>query len=1032
MHKSTIIKLILLTLAILVQGDLLFAQSKKSKGNKVSIIRKGFDDITTRNNYYYNANYIYTQMVKSFVQSRSISAGDSLPFYFHDYADFTGNTSQLDEVKKKLGIVLQLHDYSRWKDDAYLLLGKAYFLKQNYDSALYNFQYIASNLKGKTSSTKAEISSKEILKLKKQRQKELDKAVKNKKEAIANNQKDKEKEIQDLAEEKKEQMEKTAKQKQKELQAKIKAKEKMLKQKKKGKYDASKQKKPTTQPKPVVQQPKPASTPKPPVKSTSQKTDAAIKKLEEAKKKQELAEIDAINKKDAARDKLSFWQKIKHKPSRSEAVVWAVKAAIAQRDFETALTYLDYAKSMRKLTKKQKLGIALVDAYYHIKFGSTALGAEKLQKAIPLIKSKKDKAYYTYYLANLYLRNTSDTSARDALATYQKVLKLTKDEDIVFNTQLQIAEIYANNTLDGDVQHKLERIVKKGKNKENLGQALLALGNIYMSQSDTSAAIKSYGKAATDKNSDLAATAFLKLGDVYYAKKLYHSATSAYDSARMKASTSHSHYDEIITKSTAFHSIDSNLNLVREQDSVMTLAKMSKADLEIYLEKIRKQEEKELRQKNAKVESYNGNQSPIVYNPTLYTSNGLWYFYNPETKAIGYNKFKAQWGERPYKYFWNVAAKSQGLLDGNTDYGTTNTDDVAVSTTIADTLKRKTLNIPETIAEKAISDSITKAALYQLGYDFYARLRDNETANYYLKMIEKRYGINDPQVAYLCYLVAKSLGREQEASIYKGIIDAYPQHPAQLAIKNIDKESQKSAEELYRSAYLSYQAGDYAGVIAARNNFRNIYANTPWSAQIEYLYAMSLAHTSDRNAYKDALVSLIDNFPDSEVKEHAEFQLKTLENIDKPLSQQIEISPNTTQEVLVTEAMAEGVTKELYKDNGGQFFVMFVIKNKNPNPDEISNKLNDFIAEKYLGNTIKAATAFLDEKTQLVLIKRFVNSSLALDFFNTYNASKNNILGADNVPLIEVMIISQDNFKTLFSTKDLDTYRKFHKEKYKL
>lgn len=1032
MHKSTIIKLILLTLAFFIQGNSLFAQKKKPGSNKVNILRKGFDDITTRNNYYYNANYMYSEMVKSFVKSRSISAEDTLPFYFHDYADFSSNASQLDEIKKKLGIVLQLHDYSRWKDDAYLLLGKAFFLKNDYDSALYNFKYIASNLKGKTSATKAEISSKEILKLKKQRQKELDKAVKNKKEAIAQNQKDKEKEIQEIAKDKQEQMEKTAKQKQKELQAKIKAKEKMIKQKKKGKYDASKQKKPEPKPATTVQTPKPAISPKPPVKSTSQKTEAALKKLEEAKKKQDLAEIEAINKKDAARDKLTFWQKIKHKPARSEAVVWAIKAAIAKNDFETAITYLNYAKTIRKLTKKQKSAITLVEAYYYIKFGNIQLGAEKLQKAIPTLKSKSEKAYYTYYLANLYNTDASDSSTHNALETYQKVLKMTKDEDIVFNTQLKIAEIYANNSLDGNIQQKLEKIVKKGRNKENLGQAQLALGNIYLSKGDTTTAIKYYNKATSDKKDDMAASAYLKLGDTYYAKKSYHPAAISYDSAATKATTAHTHYDEILTKNNAFSNIDSNLTIVRQQDSVMALARMSKADLEIYLEKIKKQEDKELRQKMAKTEAYVGGNEPVVYNPALYSSNGMWYFYNPEVKAIGYNKFISQWGDRPFKYFWNVASKSQNIMDATLDYGAPSSVDTSSTTKAVIVEVSKDIKIPETEQEKAYSDSLTKVALYQVGYEFYASLRDDASAYYFLKMLEKRYGVNDPQTAYLCYLVAKSMNKDQEAAAYKSIIEQYPQDPALKAIKNIDKESQKTAEGLYRDAYLRYQAQDYAAVIAARNNFRSMYANTPWSAQFEYLYAMSLAHTADKNTYKDALVSLIDNYPDSEVRKHAEFQLTTLQNMDKPLAEQIHLDSSTTQEILVTEAMAEGVTKELYKDNGGQFFVMFIIKNKNPSPDQISAKLNEFIADKYLGNNIKAATAFLDEKNQLVLIKRFSSQSQAVEFYNTYNASKDAIVGKENSPLLETMIISQDNFKTLFSTKEIDAYRKFHKEKYKL
>jgi hypothetical protein len=148
--------------------------SKKAKKKKeVSILRKGWDDVTTRNNYYFNAKRIYDEMLKAHDRIAVVNYQDTLPFYFYDIEpSLSGNSGDLQKIIVKTGVTLQRHDYSRWKDDCYTLLGKAYFLKGEMDSALVNFQFVSTALRGKFNSKKAAISQKDILKAKTARQKE--------------------------------------------------------------------------------------------------------------------------------------------------------------------------------------------------------------------------------------------------------------------------------------------------------------------------------------------------------------------------------------------------------------------------------------------------------------------------------------------------------------------------------------------------------------------------------------------------------------------------------------------------------------------------------------------------------------------------------------------------------------------------------------------------------------------------------------------------------------------------------------------
>lgn len=79
---------------------------------------------------------------------------------------------------------MQMHDYTRWKDDAFLLLGQAHFMKGEYAKAQQTFQYISTTMKGKFGQEKLAVTNKERLKLIQQMEKERKKKAKEKKKII--------------------------------------------------------------------------------------------------------------------------------------------------------------------------------------------------------------------------------------------------------------------------------------------------------------------------------------------------------------------------------------------------------------------------------------------------------------------------------------------------------------------------------------------------------------------------------------------------------------------------------------------------------------------------------------------------------------------------------------------------------------------------------------------------------------------------------------------------------------------------------
>ena len=110
--------------------------------HKVSIGR-AFRNVTAYYNTYFNAKEIYNQDLKKIELANPDHYDRLLAFYkLGDEASATGLTNDMDLVIKKLSDLITRHERSDWIDDAYLLMGKAYYLKGDYIAALDNFGYL--------------------------------------------------------------------------------------------------------------------------------------------------------------------------------------------------------------------------------------------------------------------------------------------------------------------------------------------------------------------------------------------------------------------------------------------------------------------------------------------------------------------------------------------------------------------------------------------------------------------------------------------------------------------------------------------------------------------------------------------------------------------------------------------------------------------------------------------------------------------------------------------------------------------------
>lgn len=114
---------------------------------KFTFNRRWYQNLVTRFNYYYNANRIMEEVLDGAERTHRDNYDSLLTFYPYAPADFQLFEGRLDSVILNAGIGIEVHDpRGKWIDDLYLLVGKAYYYKQEDSDAIASFKYIIKNM----------------------------------------------------------------------------------------------------------------------------------------------------------------------------------------------------------------------------------------------------------------------------------------------------------------------------------------------------------------------------------------------------------------------------------------------------------------------------------------------------------------------------------------------------------------------------------------------------------------------------------------------------------------------------------------------------------------------------------------------------------------------------------------------------------------------------------------------------------------------------------------------------------------------
>ncbi|HEX9514239.1 MAG TPA: tetratricopeptide repeat protein [Puia sp.] len=119
------------------------ASEKSNTGKRIKKPRRFVQNTITHYNFFFNANVkLNTVIARAKAQNRD-DYTRLLPFYNYSLDATASQKKELDSVIYKCTMGILIHDTRNdWIDNLYMLIGKTYYLKKDFDSAYITFQFI--------------------------------------------------------------------------------------------------------------------------------------------------------------------------------------------------------------------------------------------------------------------------------------------------------------------------------------------------------------------------------------------------------------------------------------------------------------------------------------------------------------------------------------------------------------------------------------------------------------------------------------------------------------------------------------------------------------------------------------------------------------------------------------------------------------------------------------------------------------------------------------------------------------------------
>lgn len=720
------------------------------------------------------------------------------------------------------------------------------------------------------------------------------------------------------------------------------------------------------------------------------------------------------------------------------AMAWMIKTNNEIGSVTSSEQIISLLKNERKLPRKIKNELPVLEADYYTRRGLNTEAATKLMEAArnknPFygISSKK-RARYTFIVAQLFEQQKNN---KRALEYYKKTIKLKPNYELVFYSKIKMAKLLDVKRNNSEKTKKdLLKMAREFKNNEYYDVIYFTLGEIEEKERNATQAMYYYKKSVQTSvnNSNQKGQSYLKLGEINFDLTNYQPAGAYYDSAVVTISKDHPDFASIVARKKTLETLVGHIQTIRKEDSLQSFVKLSESEQDRIIDKIisnlEKEEERILKEKEAakNKNQMSGNVLGGATNPD-FGSPGLaasFYFYNQNTISFGIADFTKKWGNRKLEDNWRKSNKAL-IIDEPTNDKDPNKIVGNSSKSPNKTREYYKQNLP--VSDSLIKKSNKKIvyAYYMMGSIYKEELNNTKKAVATFEELNTRfpknkYLLNTYYILYRTNLADKNLPR---ADYYKEkILSEFPESEFALIIKNPSYASetnskQSEVESFYTTTYKSYLEKDYSLAYSQSNEGLAKFGKNIFVPKFEFIKSLSVGKLKGIDSLEFYLKLLVAKHPQAEVT---------------PLANDILLSIKKQKNPDLYKIAEPGITQlDTFSVNlDADHFIIAIVPDDPKISESFKIRVNTFNNTYYSSKTFNLTSNLFGTSKQLVVLKTFASAKEVMSYYE--NLIKDPELFKDEVKkeMVEIYPILGTNLPFLYKKKNIESYKLFFLDNYK-
>jgi tetratricopeptide (TPR) repeat protein len=946
---------------------------KKGEASKLS---KGYHNVTGKYNGFFNANILLQESIDKLNAQHRDNYNKLLDIYPYSVVDNPKAVSpDLDKAIEKVAVVASVHRVGHWTDDSYLLLGKAQFLKQDFESAEETFGFLTEEYNPSNKAVKT---------------------PEDRKKTAAETKKTKEKEAKTAAQEKKA----AQKLKEKEREERLKLRKREAEQRAKDRKEKGKK---SSLPKTELDNSKESK-----VKKTTENGTPILTPTEKTAK--------VMNP-----DNYLF----RHRPSYQEGMLWTARTLIERQKYEDALFVLEDLDKNTKTFKDVRGQLSLAFAHLYLKQNLYEEAVPHLTDALKAKLSKKEKVRAAYILAQLHQRANRN---EQAFAAFDKVLDYNPLYEMEFNARLNMA--VNGNTTNEVAVAGLNRMSKDFKNQEYLDQIYFALGQLSLKNGKKADGIQYLEKALATggSNPSVKAEAYYTLAKSYYESENYVKAKMYYDSTSTALDKNDKRKEEVKNYAENLTEIAQNIALIELKDSLLRISDMPFKAQKALAAKIKKERDEaalanlmkaSAPEVGAKTFDKTGASaiSSVASEPGGYSAQSTFFAYNPENVRKGKREFDKRWGaDRKLEDNWrrsNRRSASAATIAETNDAGSNEISEKEVNAILKE--------VPRSQGDIETAKNQVADAMLQLGILYRDKLKNHQKSIDILEKYNQRFPAAKDELAswyylYLSYIDAKDKAKARV--YYDKIQEKYPDSNYAKVLRDpnaLKNQDEKKLERYYDSTYVIFSKGQYKEAAEKINAAEKLFSGGhAFKAKFALMNAMCSGNLKGKTEYINALREVVGRFGEQPEGKKATEILRILSSAGG------EPAPETP--VPTTDSPFKTM-------DDAPHFVM-VLAEKTISLEDAKVAVSDYNSKYHRLDDLRLSSIFLDTDAEIsvLLVRKFTNKAAALAYTDAVGKNRVDFLPA-NIKF-QIFAIHQDNYREVIKQKSVVDYAKFYEKAY--